>query len=465
MLTAELISAWKNRICRTAFWRSAWPERVAVLAAMTGLLFSIFSGFHPRTWQGDASDFKTVYASAWCLAHHTNGYSFGPIGAVFAANGVIEPKSWFAHAPVYPPFTLVTLIPLTLLNMLHATYFWITLSAGVMAWAFMSLARAGKEDFGLSRLAVLIMIALCVAEPLLSFGLEMGNVSVVCAGLCIVAATARPDRETWWRAVGLAVALLLKPHLALWVVLGLLFFPREQGRRLALRSCVLAVGAVVAMVAWMAATHTLVPQLGSYIAIVHAETSGGSMAATNRELLGLEAQITSLTSLFGYGHIPAPVAAMVLVVLLAALIVASKRAPARGKLGMIAAWCAFGMIATYHRAHDGIVLLLVLPWLFGRLREDWSDAVAWCCLAAMGILSIGPSWDTLERLAANPAWHAFASFVLYRQAAFGALLMAAVLIGANAGMTWPARSTMYDAKPRRLRAIPDQRRRPPQWVP
>ncbi len=59
-----------------------------------------------RTVRQDAgSDFKTLYASTWCYSHHLDGYQFPNLAAVFRANKVVEPQSWYGHAPVYPPFT------------------------------------------------------------------------------------------------------------------------------------------------------------------------------------------------------------------------------------------------------------------------------------------------------------------------------------------------------------------------
>ena len=82
--------------------------------------------FAVHTRQNAASDFKTLYASAWCFVRGIDAYSFPNLGKVFEANGIVVPQSWYAHAPVYPPVTLALLAPLTLLPMDVAVYFWLS---------------------------------------------------------------------------------------------------------------------------------------------------------------------------------------------------------------------------------------------------------------------------------------------------------------------------------------------------
>jgi hypothetical protein len=411
------------------------PERLAAFVALAGVLISVFAGFHARAWQRSGSDFKTLYASAWCFARGIDAYNFDSIGKVFAINNVAPPHSWYAHAPVYPPFTLAIIALSTLLPMVPAVYAWIALSTAMVAAAAAALARMAGETFGLSRAWRLALIALFAACPLLSFGIEMGNVSVMVAALCIFASVPARTPNLWPRAAALSLALLLKPHMALWVLLALMLLPQRRGRSIARRTIAITAGAVCCVGLVMLATHQLNPQITSYLAMVHAETSGGSMDPASREIIAVPAEITSLSSLLGFWiHPPilAVVQAIVLLALATLLWRASRSEQAQSpavRLELIGAWCAFGMLATYHRAHDGTALLLLLPWVLARLRVSWRDVPAWATIVFLAALSAGPQPLSFRWWAPTPALRATLDIIIYRQAPLAAALLMITLLG------------------------------------
>ncbi len=426
---------------RHAFWSGYWPERLGSLIAVGGVLLSILLNFPVGTWQGSGSDFKTMYASASLLARGIDGYSFQNIAQTFTQQHVVQPASWYGHAPVYPPFTLALIAPLTALPMVAAVWTWVILSGFVIACAIASLARLAGQEFSLSRPWRLAVIALAAAWPLLSFGLEMGNVSVIVSALSILAVTAPENVGTnspslWLRSLGLATALLLKPHLAFWVLLALLLMRHRPARLLAVRAIALAVAGVAATSAWIATQHDLTLQIHSYRAMLHSELAAGSMGSQTRNLEAVAAQITSLESLLGFwsGHLHA-VGLVLLLAGFAALVAVSLRLSAaapEARLGLVSAWCAFGLIATYHRAHDCVVLILMLPWLLARvhasMRSSRLDRLAFPALALALILSIAPRWETSQWLATMPIIGPAANLQLYRQAPVAAAILACLLI-------------------------------------
>ncbi len=419
-----------------AWWRTAWPERLAAVAAIAGVLLGVLPGFHPRTWQASGSDLKTLYASAALFRQHLDPYSFTNIAVIFEANRVVPPHSWYGHAPVYPPFTLALMAPLTLLPMVPAVYVWVMLTATILAAAAFALTRTARRIHALGRPWRMLLIALFAVSPLLSFGLEMGNVSPLVCGLCIIAVAnpARTSRGAVLNAIALTIALILKPHLAFWVIVALLFSRTGGDRTLALRSLALVAIGCLAIVAWMGAHHQLLAQLASYRNMVHFEVSGGSMDASTQEKLAVSAQITSLASLLGYWFHGLSLEAFNiagLVLILAALVAASLTDPVREsstRLTCIAAWSAFGLIATYHRAHDGIFLLVLLPWLLARLRTSWRDPIAWAFIALSTVMAYGPTWETSAWLATIPGLAHLATFMLFRQSPFATLFLLLLLI-------------------------------------
>src|ERR1700694_3147660 len=106
---------------------------------MAGLLASLWITMDVRGSQGSASDFKTLYASAWCFTHSVDAYDVSNIRNAFLANHVVTPLHWSGPMPVYPPFTLAGLAPLTLFPMATAAYIWTVVSAALMACAIFLL--------------------------------------------------------------------------------------------------------------------------------------------------------------------------------------------------------------------------------------------------------------------------------------------------------------------------------------
>ncbi len=398
---------------------------------MAGILGSILDNYHVRAWEASASDFKTLFASSWCMARGLDGYRFDNIAKVFTWGGIAEPATWFGHGPVYPPVTLALLTPLTLLPMWVAVYTWVLLSGLALACAAASLARFAGENFGLGRVWRLVLVAAVVASPLSSFGLELGNVLIMVASLCLLAVATPAGARLWPRALGLAVALILKPHMALWVLLALLLV--RSGRPLARRALVDSVALAVALylfavtrVGWTAGVH-------GYLATLKAETAGGSMRAGNHELMEAAAQIVSLDSLMGYGVAHAALlrglGAAVLVALAAALVWVSLRLEGeRGRLQGAAAWCSLGFIATYHRAGDGTLLLVMLPWLAVRLKARWWDPWAWAVLVAYGALSAGLDYPTMRAMLDRPGVNPYLEFLFYRQGSLAAAAIAGLMV-------------------------------------
>ena len=130
---------------KTLSARMGLLELALCILAMTGVFISILPGFHPREWQASGSDLKTLYASAACFRQHIDAYSFQNIAAVFRVNNVVPPENWYAHAPVYPPFTLATLAPLTFIPMVDSVYLWLIMGTLALACATFSLVRAADR--------------------------------------------------------------------------------------------------------------------------------------------------------------------------------------------------------------------------------------------------------------------------------------------------------------------------------
>jgi hypothetical protein len=409
---------------------------VAAFLAFASLLCVILLPSKPRLWQEALGDFKLVYASASGLMQSGDAYGYGQLSRVFAEADVVRPADWYGHNPIYPFFTLFTISPLLLLSMIPAAYVWGCLSYLVAALTALRLARYAQRRYGLGLGWRLAIIALIAASPLLNFGLELGNLSLVAACLCIFAVTASPEEGLWRPAIALALALLLKPHLAFWVVLALFVSSRgpaqTRERALAWKASLLFVLPVLAMTVYLAVRHQLFPLLASYADMLHQENVGGSMDFRNHQAFLVPAQITALGMLLGYWsdslHQIALLQLLILPLLGLALLWASLRLSPDWMLVVVSAWCSLGMVATYHRAHDGVVLFLLLPWLLARMRQRWHDGPALMVLGLYALMSTDVPRQWWRSLAAFAPMRPLANLLFDRQGATAASLLCICLI-------------------------------------
>jgi hypothetical protein len=420
--------------------RFKWLDILIAVCAAGGLTASVLFAVQVRTNTFAVSDFKTLYASVWCFAHKADAYSLAKLQQVFSANGVIQPE-WYGHAPVYPWMTLALLSPLAVIGMVPAAYLLTLLSGALIALAIAALMRYAATDFDMPPVWRVFIAAACASGPLLAFGMDMGNVSVVAIACCLLAFVRRRSGSPWthrgssWMAgAALAIALLLKPHLGFWVAAGMFFLPERAARAVVVRAVALAAGFALLTAAVMAATGTLAMETRSYLAMLSAETSAGSsMNATSREVIPVVAQITSLESILGFWianpAVRIGVTCSVLLALGIFILRQTRRVNTeRGALLAVGAWCALGMLATYHRAHDAALLLLLVPWVVDRVRRTPLVWHAWAVVAFYCAMSVSANFATVQGWLASLPTHSVAAFVLLRQAGLADCLVLVALV-------------------------------------
>jgi Glycosyltransferase family 87 len=412
-----------------------WPERVFALLIAGFFTFALLHGYSVRTSIVGGTDFKTVYASAWNLRHSLDAFRFENVTAVLRANGVTPPPTAYGHNAVYPPFTLALLVPITFIPLIPAVKLWAFAGCVAFSIALSALAQTAGEEFALGRGGRFLLIFFAVAYPVFTYATITQNVSLMASALALLAITG--DDRTWLRSAGLAVALLLKPHLAIWPALSLLLLPEKNGRRVAAQAVLICFAVIALGGLWMAFDHQLVLQMQSYLAALRAEVGSGSMSPTQRDVIPAGLQITALSSLVGFWQTnPAAIngicwtllAGVATILLWSTIRIGRLAEPvlARSRLIVAGAWCSFGMIATYHRAHDGLILLVLFPWIFANLKPSSSSqpVLAWPTLAFLmltgaiipnGLIHLSNASDTVKQLA------------LYRQASLCGTALTAVL--------------------------------------
>lgn len=438
-------------------------ETLLCFVAVVGLGASLRTDFrNVLTVEYVATDYKTVYASAALFREGGNPFSTSEILPLYRQSGVIPPKNMFGHMPVYPPATLLALWPFTYFSMGQSAVIWLFSSMlAVAASTAMLLAEARTQKLHWS--LRLLLLAFVVGTPMLGYALDIGNVSPAVGALATISLliavrdSQRKAGERRWQSLAagaacLGAALCLKPHLAIWILVGIALICGKVGRVIAgLAGTIFVIcNAWSAFILWNRGAVREV--VDSFLAMLESERRTGSMAPASREILHVKSQITGLDSLLGLWIQPPwrdAIIAVVLVVLFGFLLAAAKR---NGWMSRDRNWqilftsslFSVGMLVSYHRAHDAVILPGLLGlWLFhaGRMiaLERLLKAKRWVYAAGSTtvLAMLAGSWFGIPREAAGriAGWGrlpAIQDLLTLRQAALFAAAMAVTL----AVLTW-----------------------------
>jgi len=448
---------------------AAWVESLLCFVALIGLGLSLKTDFqNVRSAEYVATDYKTVYASADLFRRGRNPFSMPEIVEEYRKSGVVLPKNMFGHMPVYPPVTLLALWPLTYLSMDQSAVAWLFASMlAVGAATSMLLSEARAQELHWSNR--MLLLAFTIGTPMLGYALDIGNVSPAVGALATISLliaireSQRRDRGSRWPSVAagaasLGAALCLKPHLTIWILVGIALVCRRPGRIMAALAGGLFIlgNAISAVILWNRGAVREVA--GSFLAMLRSERGSGSMAPASREILHVKSQITGLDSLLGLLVQPPwrnAIIGAVLVSLFALLLIAAKRSrwirPDRNwQILFVAAVFGVGMLVSYHRAHDAVILPGLLGlWICQMTRRGFARHLGKTTRWIYGAGSVGVvlllvgSWFSIPAEAARglSVWlHAPALYDLLtlRQAALTAAGMAVLLVVLS-GLTGPGR--------------------------
>ncbi len=408
----------------------------ALVAAMLVTLYAapFFPFLHSGSSQIPSSDLRTVLASAWCLSHHIDAYSTANIKTVFLRAGFIVPRNWVGHAPVYPPVTLILLLPFTTLPSEPMLLLLTALWAGLLAAGLTALTMRSASHFSLGLPARVLLILVVLFSPYLLSAMALGNLCIPAASLAVCAFTLRHHRSPWPGSVALGLALALKPHVAAWVLIPMFLLPEPQSRKVAARASIVLLGLCLVAVLYLVCSGQFWMQLHGYRSILASEMSGdSSMSPTTREVTSLAVQITSLKSMVGFWHSPGILSSLVCDLILlacafAALVLTRGAREERQALLCTTTWIALGLTATYHRAYDGILIYICLPFVFASMlakAHRWKGVVMALLLVAM---SFGPASETVSALTNHGQQRSLESFLLMRQAALADFCLALFLL-------------------------------------
>ena len=332
-------------------------------------------------------DFVAPYAGARCLWAGCNPYDPDEMHREFARAGGGEndhPK-WSWSPPVYPPSSLVVLLPVSLLRYPAARDVWRVLDDVLLTCGLLIVAAFVPRK---RRAWVLLLgIAVLASEPA-ALLFNIGQPSGVALGLAAIAALCLLHRRSvtaGWICLGLALALKPQVAGAVWIVLA--WWPAS--RKPAIKAAMLAVALLLVGCVWL----SLAPGARGWYSAMHAAVEGSlATGAVNDPSPANPGayQFTNLQAVFATWiesrRIYNGLAYAIGGALLAAWIVLMRRVGSSRRAWMLslAAMAAIALLPVYHREYDVALLMFSFPAMVSLvLARRLAGFAALACTAVL----------------------------------------------------------------------------------
>jgi hypothetical protein len=407
-LDCENRPAFRSGWFRVAAWSLFW---LFTLWGTGRVLISIM-----KSTPGVMQDFVAPYSGARCLLVRCDPYDLAQVQQAFAAAGGRRndrAEKWNYTPPVYPPSTLVELLPFALMNYHHARVAWFLLSNVAFVVSFLLWAALLAPPY---RPWMALLGALLRASYAAAFATDVGQTSLIVVGLAVIGLWCFiRGRYTVSGIVCLGIATGLKPQLAGIVFLYLIL--RPVFRWSAVKAAIIAIALLVTGGAWLslsAPSRNWPAELSEQIRMSQQPGAINDPSAANQyspDIVNAQAAWVLITgnrsvdNLLSY----ALFAALVLPFVMKAWGGPESTARMFGALGAIA---CIGMLPVYHRVYDLLILMLAFPSLIccsvQHQKLRWIAAGAtFVALTPAWIIAHVPPWRAL-----NFAWHFEALAVL-----------------------------------------------------
>jgi len=386
---------------RVAAWSLFWL--VTLWGTGKGLMLIVTNAPHAM------HDFVAPYSGARCLVLGCDPYDPAQVRQTFTEAGGQSndmAEKWSYTPPVYPPSTLVELLPFTLLNYHRARIAWFLLSTAAFIASFLLWTGFLVPAY---RPWMALLGALLRASYAAAFAAEAGQTSFIAVGLAVIALWCFiRGRYKFSGIICLGVAMGLKPQLAGLVFLYLIL--RPVFRRSAVKSAIIAIALLVIGGAWVslsAPSKNWRVELSQQIKMTEQPGAVNDPSTANRfapDIVNAQAAWVLITGdPFTYN--------LLSYLLFAALLIPFVMKTWRGAetntrmfvaLGAIA---CIGILPVYHRVYDLLILLLTFPSLIcffvQRRKFRWIAAGAtFVALIPASMIARIPRF-----LALNFVWH------------------------------------------------------------
>jgi len=381
------------------------------------------------------NDFVTLYAGSICMVHACNPYSVPDLDKVLVnARGSRIRQDWSDQLPIYPPTTLILLLPLSLLSYKSATVLWYSLSLAIyvfgLCWLYLFSSALGE-----TRLIVRVgMVLLGLHFPKMLQCLGFGNPSLIVTGLLLFCVFDEAESRKIPRLIGIAIACLVKPPLALPLAALVLFkYPKRT------RDGWIA-AALLALIFLGMGLYTLLPTgMAHWRLDLSQNLALGERGGMNPSLRGAPSNtLLNIAAIPGYfvtnpvfiRLISFAVVATLAILYLIALNRLRRSAlwETRGYLLAVATLAVLTLLPVYHRFCDIGVLLLAVPWVV----QEFSQRPKWKALLSASLLAL--LYFSWERRIHLDRWAGIqldvVRFLYYRGDALLVVVLACVLLSA-----------------------------------
>jgi hypothetical protein len=352
------------------------------------------------------ADFRSVYYPARCLLQNSDPYRQADLLRVFQAEqgdyaSTPEGLRQVSMLNVYPPTTLLLVVPFAMLPWGPAHLLWMILTGAGFILAAYLMWSLGARDAPV--ITGGLMCLFLIGNELL---LEIGNPAGIAVSLCVIAAWCfLKGRFELAGVLCLAFSLAVKPHVAglVW-----LYFLLAGGlnRKRALQTLAMTVVLSLPAVLWIShvAPHWIA-ELGAnlQLASAHGGVNDPGPAGVNPRLHG--AIMISLQTVISLFRDDPHFYDLVTYLLCAPLLLVWALTIFRDRLSRERAWLALAAIAAlsmlplYHRLHDTSLILLAFP-AFAMLWAK-GGATSWLALLFTGAGAVTTSDIFVQQLASR----------------------------------------------------------------
>jgi hypothetical protein len=210
-------------------WERSRTKALIGMAIIVGCLATVFYVYSrpSRNEIGAQHDFVTVIAGAYCAIDRCDPYDAPTLEREFPRmGGYIPPVHFKPEWPVYPPSTLVALLPLSLLPWPMLSAVWMLLSFGFLCAAFLALLLRFRAYRDVLSFLPLVML---LADAAIGWAVQLGQPTLIAGSALTLAILALESGSMpTTGSLLLALSLCLKPQGAF--LCGLYFLLRNRTR-------------------------------------------------------------------------------------------------------------------------------------------------------------------------------------------------------------------------------------------
>ena len=385
---------------RIAAWSIFWI--VTLVGTGKGLISII------RSSPDAMHDFVVPYAGAKCLLIGCDPYDPVQVHQTFADAGGqrVDRVNWDYTPPVYPPSTLIELLPFAFLRYHSARMVWFLISNLVFIAAFLLWTGLFVPTY---RPWVALLGAVLRVSKAEAFATDAGQASFIAVGLAVIALWCFiRGRHTLSGWICLGIAMGLKPQLA--GVFFLYLILRPIFRWSAVKAGIIAVALLLIGAVWLnlspPATHWRA-ELSEQIRMSQQPGAINDPSVANfssQEIVDAQAAWALVT------RNPSNYNLLAYLLFAALLIPFAMRASAGAEtntrmFAALGAIACIGMLPVYHRVYDLLILVVAFPSLIcffvQRQKLRWVATAAMCVALVPGpVINRVPPIHSMDL-----AWH------------------------------------------------------------